>query len=57
MHYMYVRMYGYAVCTVGMYVFVSILCYAFCSIPHIEFSMVYTDVYHVLYTVVLCKCV
>ena len=37
--------------------FVSILFNAFCSIPHIEFSMVHTDVYHVLHTVVLCKCV
>ena len=35
--------------------FVSTLFNALCSIPHIEFSMVHTDVYHVLHTVVSCR--
>ena len=58
MDYIYVRMYGCAVCTVGTILCVWCLFYSMhITVLHIEFSMVYTYMYLVLHTVVLCTCV
>ena len=56
MDYIYVRMYVYAVCTVGTILCVWCLFYSMhITVLHIEFSMVHTDVYHVLHSVILCR--